>query len=77
MGRAGAYIVLSEKSLARHSALSLRDKVLIRMKPSLADPSPYDCLPLPPEDVGEEWYWGNSAYIVTFINPAMRLHSPA
>lgn len=68
VGRAGARIVLSDKSLADLSTLSLRQRFLLWLKPALAAPPPTDYVPLAGDDLTIRWFWSGSAYILSFAN---------
>lgn len=69
VGRAGARIVISDKSLADLSTLSLRQRFLLSLKPALAAPPPIDYVPLAGDDLTIRWFWSGSAYILSFTNP--------
>ncbi len=69
VARPGSTVVVSDKSLPPDRPRSLRQRVLLRLKPELARPPPVDLVPVPREAVDLSWYWGGAAYLLSFAAP--------
>lgn len=69
VARPGATVVVSDKSLPPDRPRSLRQRILLRLKPELARPPPVDLVPVPREAVDLSWFWGGAAYLLSFPAP--------
>lgn len=69
VARPGARIVISDKSLPPDRPRSLRQQLLLMLKPRLALPPPIDLIPLSEEEIEVTWFWNDAAYILSFDKP--------
>lgn len=69
LARPGARIVISDKSLPPDRPRSVRQQLLLKLKPRLALPPPIDLIPLSEEEIEVTWFWDDAAYILAFNKP--------
>lgn len=65
----GSPVVVADKSYPPDRARSLRECLLVGLKPGLATPPPVDLAPVPAAAVTETWFWNGAAYALRFPAP--------
>ncbi len=65
----GGKIIVSEKCVPPEKRHSLRNRVLLRRDPLLAQQPPVDLIPSTITDVRLSWFWSDTAYAISFTKP--------
>lgn len=66
VAKEGGRIVISDKSYWAIAEPSLRQRLIMWLKPWLAEPPPQELITTGSEPVRLEWFWNNTAYILSF-----------
>ncbi len=69
VAKQGGKIIVSEKCVPPDKRRSLRNRVLLRRDPLLAQQPPVDLIPSTITDVKLSWFWSDTAYEISFTKP--------
>ena len=69
VARCGAEIVISDRSFRPGRHLSVRDRLMTRLRGEIVLPPPVDLMPVPPQNVSLSWFWRGMFYILEARKP--------
>ncbi len=69
VAKRGGKIIVSEKCVPPDKRRSVRNRVLLRRDPLLAQQPPVDLIPSAIKDVKLSWFWSDTAYEIRFTKP--------